>query len=127
MAAEQWVPIEATAENLEFSVDVASIQRKGETVTFRERVVFINPNQRDAVSGRFIKEKHALRIMQCQAKTQGIKSGSLLDADGRTIESVSVEDRLIQWLPVLEGTVSERELNLVCETKAAAKPAETRR
>lgn len=127
IAAEQWVPLEAHSERLAFAVDVASIQRKGETVTFRERVVFTNPDQRDAVSGKLIKEKHALRVMRCKAKTQGVKTGWLFDDNGRMIETVSVEDRLIHWLPIPEGSVAERQFDLVCEPKAATKPAEMKR
>ncbi len=127
IAAEQWVPVEASSEKLAFAVDVASIQRKGETVTFRERVVFTNPDQRDAVSGKLIKEKHALRVMRCKAKTQGVKTGWLFDENGRTIETVSVEDRLIHWLPIPEGSVAERQFDMVCEPQAAAKPAATSR
>jgi hypothetical protein len=120
---EQWVPVEASAENPAFAVDVASIQRKGETVTFRERVVFANPAQRDAVSGKLIKEKHALRVMRCNDRTQGVKSGTLIDENGRVIESVSVDDHLIHWLPIPPGSVAEREFDLVCERKAADTPA----
>lgn len=125
MAAEpvaQWVPVAASAENLAFAVDVASIQRKGETVTFRERVVFANPDQRDAVSGKLIKEKHALRAMRCNDRTQGVKSGTLFDENGRVIESVSVDDHLIHWLSIPQGSVAEREFDLVCEPKAVAEP-----
>jgi hypothetical protein len=126
MAAEQWTPIETTTENLAFSIDVASVQRKGETVTFRERLVFTNPEQRDAVSGKLIKAKHALRVMRCNAKTQGVKSGTLVDEYGRAIETVSIEDRLIHWLPIPVGSVAERQFDLVCEPKAATKPAAPR-
>ena len=65
MAAEQWVPLEAHSGNLAFAVDISSIQRKGDTVTFRERLVFAAPDQRDAVSGKLIKEKQVLRVMHC--------------------------------------------------------------
>jgi hypothetical protein len=122
-AAEQWVAVEASSENLAFAVDVASIQRKGDSVTFRERVVFANPDQRDAVSGRLIKEKHALRVMRCNERTQGVKTGWLFDENGRVIESVSVDDHLIHWLPIPQGSVAEREFGLVCAPKPEDKPA----
>jgi hypothetical protein len=125
-AAEQWVAVEANSERLAFSVDMASIQRKGETVTFRERLVFTNPDQRDTISGKLIKEKHALRVMRCNDRTQGVKTGTLFDEHGRMIETVSVEDRLIHWLPIPASSVAEREFDLVCEPKAATKPAAPR-
>jgi hypothetical protein len=119
-AAEQWVAIEADAGNLAFSIDVASIERKGETVAFRERVIFANPDQRDAISGKLIKEKHALRVMRCNARTQGVKTGWLYDEDRRMSERVSVEEHLVHWLPVPPGSVAEREFDLVCDPKAVA-------
>ena len=125
MAAEQWVPLEAHSGNLAFAVDISSIQRKGDTVTFRERLVFAVPDQRDAVSGKLIKEKQVLRVMHCKEKTQGVKAGSLFDENQRMIESVTLEDRLIAWSPIPEGTVAAIELEIVCEPKAAAKSAVT--
>ena len=68
MAAEQWVPIAVDSPNVAFAVDVGSITRDGERVTFRERVVFAVPDQRDAASGKLIKEKQVLRVMHCKEK-----------------------------------------------------------
>lgn len=122
----QWVTVEASSANLAFAVDVASVQRKGETVTFRERLVFTNPDQRDPVSGKLIKEKQALRVMRCNDRTQGVKSGTLFDEHGRMIETVSVDDHLIHWLPIPANSVAEREFELVCNSKTATKPAAPR-
>ncbi|HTD90454.1 MAG TPA: surface-adhesin E family protein [Burkholderiales bacterium] len=125
MAAEQWVPVEAHSTNRVFAVDTLSIRRDGAIVTFRERLVFTKPEQRDAVSGKLIKEKQVLRAMRCSEKTQGVKAGSLFDESGRLIESVSLDDKLIAWAPIPQGTVAEREMDLVCNPTAAAKPADT--
>ena len=126
LAAEQWVAVGADSERLAFSVDMGSVLRKGESVTFRERLVFTNPDQRDAVSGKLIKEKQALRVMRCNDRTQGVKSGTLFDENGRMIETVSVDDCLIHWLPIPPGSVAEREFDLVCDSMAATKPAAPR-
>jgi hypothetical protein len=122
-ATEQWLAIEADPENLAFAVDLASIQRQGERVTFRERVVFANPDQRDAISGKLIKEKHALRVMRCKARMQGVKTGWLYDENQHMIERVSVDEHLIQWRPIPPGSVGEREFDLVCDPKAVAAAA----
>ena len=56
-AAEQWMPIAVESTNGTFSVDVGTLKRDGDRVIFGERVVLAVPDQRDAASGKLIKEK----------------------------------------------------------------------
>jgi hypothetical protein len=114
VAAERWVKISTTATNVEFMVDMAGIERDGNVVKFREKLTFLQPEKLDPYSGKMIKDKKVVRLINCQNRTQGVKSGGVFDPKGKLIEWVMVEDNQIEWFAVPAGTVAERELKLVC-------------
>jgi hypothetical protein len=113
-AAERWVKIPTTAANVEFMIDMGEIERDGNVVKFREKLTFLQPEKLDPYSGKLIKEKKVVRLINCQNHTQGVKSGGVFDPKGKLIEWVMVEDNQIEWFAVPAGTVAERELKLVC-------------
>lgn len=115
--AERWVKIPTTTANVEFMIEMDAIERAGNIVKFREKLVFLQPEKLDPYSGKQIKEKKVVRLINCQSRTQGVKSGGVFDPKGKLIEWVMVEDNQIEWFAVPPGTVAERELKLVCNAQ----------
>jgi hypothetical protein len=112
--AERWVKIPTTAANVEFAIEMDEIERTGNVVKFREKLIFLQPEKLDPYSGKQIKEKKVVRLINCQNRTQGVKSGGVFDPKGKLIEWVMVEDNQIEWFAVPPNTVAEREMKLVC-------------
>jgi hypothetical protein len=110
--AQDWVAIPAEQPNVIFSVDLASIERKGNRVKFQEKLTFEQPTVTDSASGKPIKEKRVRRIMDCKDKTQGVLSGSMISDTGSLIEMVSYEK--LEMKPIPAGTLAEEEHRLVC-------------
>ncbi len=119
--AERWVKIPTTAANVEFTIEMDQIERNGNVVKFREKLTFLQPEKLDPYSGKLIKEKKVVRLINCQNRTQGVKSGGVFDPKGKLIEWVMVEDNQIEWFAVPPGTVAEREFKLVCNGAAAGR------
>ncbi len=117
-AAENWVRIPTTAPNVEFMIEMGELERSGNIVKFKEKLTFLQPEKLDPYSGKLIKEKKVVRLINCQNRTQGVKSGGVFDPKGKLIEWVMVEDNQIEWFAVPTGTVAERELKLVCNSAA---------
>ena len=120
--AEDWLVIPTNSANVEFSIDTASIQHEGSRVKFSERLVYRKPEQKDALSGKFIKEKLVYRVMDCGKQTQGVLRGSLRAVDGRIIESISVDEAKVGMTPVPPGTLAAKELEIVCEPAVKGTP-----
>lgn len=111
---QDWVAIPSTAPNITFAVDVASIQRNGDLVEFMEKLTYLKPDQIDTTSGRTIKEKRVLRIMNCKERTQGFSMGSKFSDAGTLIERMTIEPNQVVMRGVPATSLAERELELVC-------------
>jgi hypothetical protein len=114
--AESWLAMPTADDNVLFAVDEASLVRDGDTVKFFERLVYVEPRQRDPASGSLIKEKRMGRVMNCVTKTHGHDFGSLIGVDGRRIETVHIGAAEIRITAVPAGTLAERELAWACAT-----------
>lgn len=112
--AQSWLAMPTAEPNVLFSVDEASLGRAGDTVKFWERLVFVQPRQRDEVTGRMVKEKRIHRIMNCGDKTQGHDFGSLVGEDGRNIETISINAADVRMTSVPSGTLAETEMLWAC-------------
>jgi hypothetical protein len=112
--AESWRAFGVSAPNVLFSVDEASLKRDANKVRFVERLVFVVPEQRDQASNRWVKEKRVLRVMDCDAKTQGHLQGSLLGDDGRLIEAQTVAAEEMDMTPIPANSVAAEELQWAC-------------
>ena len=112
--AESWRAFGVSSPNVLFSVDEASLKRDANKVRFIERLVFVVPEQRDQTSNRWVKEKRVLRVMDCDAKTQGHLQGSLLGDDGRLIEGQTVAPEEMNMTPIPANSVAAEELQWAC-------------
>lgn len=117
--AESWRAFAVSSRNVLFSVDEASLKRDANKVRFVERLVFVVPEQRDQTSNRWVKEKRVLRVMDCDAKTQGHLQGSLLGDDGRLIEAQTVVPEEMKMTPIPVNSIAAEELQWAC---AGSKP-----
>lgn len=109
-----WIDIHGADSSVAFSIDLESIDRRGNDVRFQERTVFRGAEHRDPASGRLIKEKWVRRVMDCAAKTQGTLSGATYSDDDRLIEYLAVRPEQAVMSPIPSGSVAEREWRLVC-------------
>jgi hypothetical protein len=121
-AAQDWVALPAEQPNVLFAVDLASIKRDGHRVTVQERLTYDNANQFDPASGKRIKEKRVLRVLDCKDKKQGMLSGSMLSDTGSLIEMLSFDQANLEMTPIPPGTLAEEELRLVCGWFGEAPP-----
>lgn len=115
--AESWRAFGVSSPNVLFSVDEASLKRDANKVRFVERLVFVVPEQRDQTSNRWVKEKRVLRVMDCDAKTQGHSQGSLLGDDGRLIEAQTVTPEEMNMTPIPANSVAAEELRWACAAR----------
>lgn len=113
-AGERWLKLSASSANAQFEIEMNSVERKGDVAKFRERLTFLKPERADPYSGRLIKEKRVVRMMNCADRTQAVKAGGVFDPGGRLVEWVMVEDDLIEWFAIPPATVAEREFSTVC-------------
>jgi hypothetical protein len=112
--AESWRAFGVSEPNVLFSVDEASLKRDANKVRFVERLVFVVPDQRDQTSNRWVKEKRVLRVMDCDARTQGHLQGSLLGDDGRLIEAQTVAPAEMNMTPIPANSIAAEELQWAC-------------
>ncbi len=119
--AQEWATIPTDAPNIQFVVDLASIERKDNVVVFEERLTYDKADKTDPASGLLIKEKLVRRVMDCSNKTQGMLTGSMRSDTGVLIELVTLERSQITMTPIPAGTLAEHELELICgRTKSPA-------
>ena len=97
-----------------FSIDEASLTRKGDVVKFWERLVFPVPEQRDQTSGQMVKEKRIHRVMNCADHTQGHIYTALFAPDGRQIEVVYLSEANVEMKLIAPNSVAAKELEWVC-------------
>lgn len=111
--------------NATFSVDLESVERSDNKVTFWEKLIYAKPEQKDPASGRMIKEKLVRRILDCADRTLGYTRGVVLAEQGRTIQAVAIDEARVQMQPIPAGSSANRELMLVCPPQPALAKAET--
>ena len=114
VCAQEWATIPTDAPNIQFAVDLASIERQDNVVVFKERLTYDKADKTDSASGLLIKEKLVRRVMDCGNKTQGMLSGSMRSDNGILIEHVILERSQIAMTPIPAGTLAEHELELIC-------------
>jgi hypothetical protein len=113
-AAEDWLTLPASAPDITFTIDKASIERHGNIVKFWEKITFDKPKVKDEASGVMIKEKKVHRIMDCADHSQGVISGATLGENGRFITAVEFSEDQISMSAIPPGTLAAEELDLVC-------------
>ncbi len=112
--AQDWTPIPTSANNIEFAIDMSSIERDDNLVIFKERLTYITPDKIDQASGMAIKEKLVKRVMDCAKRTQGMLSGAMRSDTGSLIEMVTIDRAQMVMAPIPRGTLAEQELELIC-------------
>lgn len=118
--AQEWTPIATSAPNIEFAIDLSSIERDENLVTFKERLTYMTTDKIDPASGMAVKEKMVKRVMDCAMRTQGMLSGAMRSDTGSLIEMVTIDRAQMVMAPIPRGTLAEQELELVCRK---SKPA----
>ena len=113
-AVEDWLTLPASAPDITFTIDKASIERHGNIVKFWEKITFDKPKVKDEASGVMIKEKKVHRIMDCADHSQGVISGATLGENGRFIAAVEFSKAQINMSAIPPGTLAAEELGLVC-------------
>ncbi len=111
---QDWKIIPTAIPDIDFSIDISSIERRENLVTFRERLVFQKADRIDPVSGKHIHQKRTHRIMDCKEKTQGLLAGSMIDDSGKLIEMVNFDKDQIDMTDIPKGTIAEQEFDMVC-------------
>ena len=120
---EDWKVIPTNAPDIVFSIDLSSVERQGNLVSFREKLRFDNVERIDPVSGKGIREKRSHRIMDCKDRSQGLLAGSMFDDEGHLIEMVNIEQDQVEMTSIPARTIAEQELAIVCAlTPGAAAP-----
>ena len=113
--AQDWTPISTSAPNIEFAIDMSSIEREEDVVIFKERLTYETAEKIDPASGMAIKEKLVRRVMDCRNKTQGMLSGTMRNDAGVMIEMVTFDRDQMVMAPIPPGTLAEHELEVVCK------------
>ncbi|BAN34524.1 hypothetical protein SCD_n00682 [Sulfuricella denitrificans skB26] len=113
-AAEEWLTIPTSSDNITFSIDKVNLERSGKVVKFWEKIVYLQPTVKDETSGRMIKEKKMRRIMNCAERTQGLLHGVTYSDQGKFITSLSLDEDKTSMTAIPHNTVAETEFEIVC-------------
>lgn len=117
--AQDWTIIKTPGANIQFAVDLSSLQSEEGVVNFKERLVYEKADKIDPTSGVAIKEKLVHRVMDCDNRTQGMLSGSMRNEAGGLIEMITYDRSQLVMAPIPPGTLAEYELELVCKKSKA--------
>jgi len=113
-AAEEWLTIPTSSDNITFSIDKVHLKRSGKVVKFWEKIVYTQPTIKDETSGKMIKEKKMHRIMNCAERTQGLLHGVTYSEQGKFITSLSLDEDKTSMAAIPYNTVAETEFEIVC-------------
>lgn len=119
-ANENWIQVPGVKPGLRFEVDAASVINRGGRVEFWERVEYEKPSIKDEASLRLIKVKKVLRVMDCQARTQGFREAMAFSTDARLIEHIMLGGAGISMAPVPPKTIAAWQLDWACKVAKAA-------
>jgi Surface-adhesin protein E len=111
---ETWIQVPGVKPGVRFEVDAESVNVRGGRVEFWERVEYENPTIKDDASLRLIKVKKVLRVMDCQARTQGFREAMAFSTDARLIEHILLGGAGITMTPVPPGTIAAWQLDWAC-------------
>lgn len=120
-AAENWIQVPGVKPGVRFEVDAESVIGRGGRVEFWERVEYANPSIKDEASLRLIKVKKVLRVMDCEARTQGFREAMAFSTDARLIEHVMLGGAGISMSPVPPGTIAAWQLDWACKIAGTAR------
>jgi Surface-adhesin protein E len=120
-AAENWIQVPGAKPGIHFEVDAESVIARGDRVEFWERVEYEKPSIKDEASLRWIKVKKVLRVMDCEARTQGFREAMAFSTDARLIEHVMLGGAGINMSPVPPGTIAAWQLDWACAIARAAR------
>lgn len=120
-AAEDWLVIPTAQPNITFSIDRNSLERNGNIVKFREKLMYAKPEIRDEISGHLIAEKRMHRVMNCAEKTTGLIHGAMYNEKGRFITSTSIDEEKMVMAEIPPNTTASGEFSIVCGS--AERPA----
>jgi hypothetical protein len=79
------------------------------------RVEYEKPTIRDEASRRWIKVKKVLRVMDCEAHTQGFREAMAFSTDARLIEHILLGGAGIDMTPIPPGTIAAWQLAWACK------------
>jgi hypothetical protein len=111
---ETWIQVPGVKPGVRFEVDAESVNVRGGRVEFWERVEYEKPTIKDDASLRLIKVKKVLRVMDCQARTQGFREAMAFSTDARLIEHILLGGAGITMTPVPPGTIAAWQLDWAC-------------
>lgn len=113
-----WLTIETNDPNILFEVDEKSLVKRGSSVTFSERLSYLNSQPTDLTSGKTIHRKIIYRVMNCTKRTQGLLQGAVYGENDSLIESIRILETKVQMQPIPKGSLAEAEADLVCSLAA---------
>jgi len=120
-AAESWIQVPGASHGVLFEVDADSVISRGGRVEFWERVEYEKPSIKDEASLRLIKVKKVLRVMDCEARTQGFREAMAFSTDARLIEHVMLGGAGISMTPIPPGTIAAWQLDWACRIAREAR------
>jgi Surface-adhesin protein E len=112
---ETWVQVPGVKPGVRFEVDAESVNARDGRVEFWERVEYEKPAIKDDASLRLIKVKKVLRVMDCQAHTQGFREAMAFSTDARLIEHIVLGGAGITMTPIPPGTIAAWQLAWACK------------
>jgi Surface-adhesin protein E len=112
---ETWIQVPGVRPGVRFEVDAESLNIRSGRVEFWERVEYEKPTLKDEASLRWIKVKKVLRVMDCQARTQGFREAMAFSTDARLIEHILLGGVGITMTPVPPGTIAAWQLDWACK------------
>jgi hypothetical protein len=114
---ETWVQVPGVKPGVRFEVDAESVTTRGGRVEFWERVEYEKPTIKDDASLRLIKVKKVLRVMDCQAHTQGFREAMAFSTDARLIEHIMLGRAGMTMTPIPPGTIAAWQLAWACKAE----------
>jgi hypothetical protein len=112
---ETWIQVPGVRPGVRFEVDAESLVTRAGRVEFWERVEYEKPTIRDEASRRWIKVKKVLRVMDCEAHTQGFREAMAFSTDARLIEHILLGRAGIDMTPIPPGTIAAWQLAWACK------------
>jgi Surface-adhesin protein E len=112
---ETWIQVPGVRPGVRFEVDAESLITRAGRVEFWERVEYEKPTIKDDASLRLIKVKKVLRVMDCQAHTQGFREAMAFSTDARLIEHIVLGGAGINMTPIPPGTIAAWQLDWACK------------
>ncbi|MBP8813859.1 hypothetical protein LH425_08830 [Laribacter hongkongensis] len=101
--------------NVMNEIDMLSVKKSGQQVTFRDRKTIFNLKKENF--GDTPRHKQSVNTWQidCQARTYRLTAMQLFDENGRQIGSYSYNDRQIKPAAIIPNSASWQQMQVVCK------------